>query len=167
MKLNPSQCGATISKCGLYRYRLWRGWGEQGGVGWTNPLTVLARNPSTADASLPDPTINVECGWASRHGYDGLDKYNIQAFRAADPAMCPAGLEGFGPANERYLTEVALFSPAVVVAWGASADPLCVAKVVDIFRDCGTVMLCWGVNADGSPRHPLRRKLGELHVWHP
>ena len=44
--------GATISPCGLYRYRLWRGWNPE-----LPTVNFVMLNPSTADDAVDDPTI--------------------------------------------------------------------------------------------------------------
>lgn len=43
---------ALISQCGQYRYWLTRIWDET-----IRPLPIIMLNPSTADASIDDPTI--------------------------------------------------------------------------------------------------------------
>lgn len=46
---------AKISECGLYRYELTRHWSEGRGI-----CTFVMCNPSTADASHDDPTMDMQ-----------------------------------------------------------------------------------------------------------
>ena len=44
--------GAVISDCGTHRYALWRVWDHSKGL-----VMFIMLNPSTANATEPDPTI--------------------------------------------------------------------------------------------------------------
>lgn len=101
--------GATISKDGRYRYRLWREWrlwperahwrwmeGEDGKVAVDGAGEPLGRpkvvlfvmlNPSTADGEEDDPTIRRCVDFSRRWGYDRMEVVNLFAFRATDPAQ--------------------------------------------------------------------------------
>jgi hypothetical protein len=52
--------GADISPCGRYRYALWRKWGAGG------TCVFVWLNPSTADATFDDQTINQGPLWRVR-----------------------------------------------------------------------------------------------------
>ena len=66
---------AVISDCGKYRYVLERDKGS-------NPLVFLMLNPSTADASLDDPTIRRCRRFSEDNGYTGIVVVNLYAYRA-------------------------------------------------------------------------------------
>ena len=141
---------AVIDPCGRYRYSLSRYWSER----CTKVMIICGANPSTADDQVDDPTIRREMGFAKREGCDGLVKVNVSAFRATDPKKCPPGEAGFGPDNRHTLARVAA-NGAVICAWGSVADPVNVKLALDIFRQVGATLWCFGVTKDGHPKHPL------------
>ena len=77
---------AVISECGRYRYMLTRQWagGHTSTGTWLLPIIML--NPSTADASIDDPTIRRCAAFAKREGWHGIRVVNLFAFRATEVA---------------------------------------------------------------------------------
>lgn len=144
---------AIISPCGTYRYELQRRRGidypERGAA------VFCMLNPSTADASIDDPTIRRCRGFADAWGCDGLIVVNLYALRATDPRELRRHSEPIGPENDFQLRSVARCLGDIVCAWGANADPSRVRDVVAIFRDAGARLWCLGTTKDGHPRHPL------------
>lgn len=145
---------ASISPCGLYRYRLTRNWG----AGAMMPFIML--NPSTADAELDDPTIRRCMGFARREGAGGIAVVNLFALRATNPDRLREERFPFGPKNRDALWEVAIVSAEtqtpVVAAWGAGGtvhggDNLC----IKIMQAEGAILRCLGKTRGGHPRHPL------------
>lgn len=171
--------GAEISDCGRYRYRLWRSWGD----GPRLPFVML--NPSTADADQDDPTIRRCVGFARRESYVGIEVVNLFAWRATDPkdlADTPDDIIFGFPRNVDVLERLMADHPVVVAAWGARfAEVVRRQKTLSYQRpdirgfvpnaDYGvsdhpkmiqamanqndTQLVCLGVTADRSPRHPL------------
>lgn len=104
--------GATFSPCGLYRYSLWRKW-ESG------PMCVfIGLNPSTADATLDDPTIRRCLGFSKAWGFSGLLMLNLFAYRATDPADMKAAKDPIGPDNDQALHFAHSNTTTVIAAWG-------------------------------------------------
>lgn len=104
-----------------YRYLLWRRWSTG-----TRFVTYIMANPSTADATVDDPTIRRCIGFAKRDGYDGLRVVNLFAWRATNPDdLVDARADGVdivGEGNDHTLDSVltlgALPDGLVVAAWG-------------------------------------------------
>jgi hypothetical protein len=144
---------AIISDCRSYRYRLSREWDTFTGAGTV--LWVML-NPSTADASLDDPTIRRCLGFSKAWGFAGLLVGNLFALRSKDPKDIGKHPDPIGPKNDRHLREMAesCYVSMVVVAWGANVDPYRAAAVCDILRPHASIY-CLGRTKDGSPRHPL------------
>jgi hypothetical protein len=143
---------ARISECGTYRYWLTRGWDD------TRPaLLFVMLNPSTADASIDDPTIRRCVGFARRDGYGSVAVANLFAYRATDPKALLTCADAVGPLNDQYLgmalTERARRGLPTVAAWGAHAPAGRVADVLAIAPDAD--WRCLGVTKAGAPRHPL------------
>lgn len=142
---------AIISPDDLYRYSLWRAWGAG------KSLRFVMLNPSTADASLDDPTIRRCMGFARREGYDGLTVLNLYAYRSTDPKALLTCADAVGPDNDRHLTahlmEAAAVRQPVVAAWGANAHPDRVGRVLSLWPDVD--WRCLGTTKQGAPRHPL------------
>lgn len=104
--------GANISACGHYRYTLWRKW-AQGGT-----AMFVGLNPSTADATLDDPTIRRCIGFARAWGYGSLCMLNLFAYRATQPADMLAQTDPVGPENDDWLLRMTAQADVVVAAWG-------------------------------------------------
>lgn len=156
--------GAALSADGVYRYQLWRHWGD----GSAGTAVFLMLNPSTASALIDDATIRKCIGFAKRWGLHGIRVVNLFAFRSTKPeglvlTTCPVGLH-----NDDVLRAVLGHrgaehepAPRVVAAWGSCSKSkvrylteVRAANVVgNIVAD--VPLLCLGTAKDGSPRHPL------------
>lgn len=146
---HPYQSSATISGCGQYRYRLSRLAGD------AQPLAFIMLNPSTADASIDDPTIRRCIGFAASHGYAGINVFNLYALRATDPKELWTHPDPVGPDNDFHLNLAAAQHKQLVCAWGGNAKPGRVDHVRQLFLEAGCQLKCLGKNKDGSPKHPL------------
>jgi len=138
---------AHFSRCGRYRYALWRTWDVS-----LPSVCFIALNPSTADATRDDPTMRRCIAFARRWGFGGMAVGNIFAFRATRPADMKAEPNPIGRANDRWLQRLASESPLVVAAWGSHGAWMGrEAQVLALLAD----VECLGVTASGAPRHPL------------
>lgn len=144
---------AEISPCGQYRYTLTRPplapYPDRG----TAAFCML--NPSTADATLDDPTIRRCRGFAERWGCNGITVVNLYALRSKDPRALWNHADPVGPMNDYWLRLVARECGGMVCAWGANAKPERVAQAVQALRAAGAKLYCLGTTKDGHPRHPL------------
>lgn len=148
-------CGADISSCKQYRYRLWRAWGFGDQVLW------IMLNPSTADSRVNDPTIRRCINFTKAWGCDGFEVVNLYALRATNPRELKNHHNPYGPTGGRALKKA--LNDAwrhVIVAWGAATalkrDEL-EEREQAILRWVpeGTVLQCLGITKMGHPRHPL------------
>jgi hypothetical protein len=78
----------------------------------------MGLNPSTADETLNDRTINREIAFARAWGFAGLAKWNAFGFRATKPRDMKAAHDPVGPDNDKYLVEMAAGAGIIVAAWG-------------------------------------------------
>jgi hypothetical protein len=145
---------ALISECGLYRYKLTRFWGPE------HALPFVMLNPSTADASVDDPTIRRCMGFARREKAGGIIVVNLYGLRATEPAELHKIRDPFGPenrANIHALGKWAFFAGTpIVCAWGAhgwfkSAN----RDTVHLLKSTGASLVCLGTTKAGEPKHPL------------
>lgn len=144
---------AVVSDCGRYRYLLTRGWGE-------GPrLAIVMLNPSTADASVDDPTIRRCMAFAWRDGYAGIEVANLYALRATRPSALETASDPEGPDNFKHLEAMAQRHAGrkILCAWGASqyAAPEHVRGVFNLLGGYEAELCCLGETAKGAPRHPL------------
>lgn len=140
--------GATFSDDRMYRYELWREWEP------TRPaFVVIGLNPSTADENNDDPTIRRCMGFARRFDCGQLVMLNLYAFRATSPKDMLAAVDPVGPRTDEILRWHAERERTqyTVAAWGANATLERAAVVAEMFP----TLHCFGVNANGSPKHPL------------
>ncbi len=142
---------ATVSLCGLYRYRLDRFWGAAPAL----PFVML--NPSTADAEIDDPTIRRCMGFARREGAGGVIVCNLYAFRATRPDDLWRAADPCGPDNEKALSGLASWASyagmPIVCAWGTHGGKN--NRPIALMLDAGAKLLCLGLTKGGHPRHPL------------
>lgn len=150
---------AVLSPDGRYRYRLRRMWASD----LPHVLFVML-NPSTADASIDDPTIRRCMSFARTWHHGGIEVVNLFAYRTHDPdeldliRTLDGGGDIVGPDNDRHVGE-ALSDPlvgTVVVAWGAHM----LARIRG--RNMYRLILahdhrpmCLGITKKGDPTHPL------------
>jgi Uncharacterized protein conserved in bacteria len=148
MVLDTGSSWAVISECGRYRYELGRRWDSTGPL-----LEWIMLNPSTADASADDPTIRRCMAFAKRWGYGGIVVRNLFALRATNPQALLARdlIDSISPDNFVYLSR--LDADCTIAAWGAHAATLEWRNAG--FRIRRPNLFCLGVNANGSPKHPL------------
>ena len=139
---------AKISECGKYRYLLTRVWGDG------DSAVFLMLNPSTADATVDDPTIRRCIGFAKAWGYAGISVVNLFAWRATKPRELHKARDPVGPENDDWIRKTC-DGRLVVCAWGAVADVHWrrVAHVVSMLP--GANLRCLGTTRSGAPRHPL------------
>jgi hypothetical protein len=143
---------AIISACGQYRYRLTREPHDQHTT--AGPALFIMLNPSTADASLDDPTIRRCRGFAKAWDCRGLIVANLYALRATDPAQLWKHRDPVGEDNDAMLAALVREHETVVCAWGANARPDRVAALRKMFHRLSRPV-CLGVTKAGAPRHPL------------
>lgn len=156
---------AVISECGSYRYTLDRG-DPADGQFWG----VVMVNPSTATATLDDPTIRKLLGFAERNGWAGFRVVNLFAYRATDVKELRNVADPVGPRNDTYIEQMLATCDNVLVAWGAISKlpPALQSRwgdVVDMIHamkhqphQIGTPV------AGGHPRHPLMPSYDEP-IW--
>lgn len=118
---------------------------------------VIGCNPSTAGALKPDATMRS----VLRLLQHNVTMLNLCPERATKiEALRPVGL---GDADETNLAEITwriLGADRVIAAWGAVAmrsprTRALIGRVRQRIESDGGNLLCWGRNADGTPKHPL------------
>ncbi len=149
--------GATISPCGRYRRELVR-WKEKASARGGYVLWV-GMNPSTADASVDDPTCRREWNYTCAWGYGQYIKMNIGDYRATNPRDLPADGSAVAPGNLEAIIANAISAERIIIAHGNPPKPLAKAA-----RDLFNMLLesrasdrvyCLGLTAQQWPRHPL------------
>jgi hypothetical protein len=128
----------------------------------------IGMNPSTADIHCDDPTVAGCCERARLWGYGGLVMLNAFAYRATAKAGLLTVADPVGPLNDATIEEFAPRAGIVVVGWGQPPKPLRGrgADVARILAAVGVQPMCFAVNADGSPKHPLYvRRDAALVPW--
>lgn len=140
------QRGADISHCGRYRYTLWRRWGPG------HMCMFVGLNPSTADATVDDPTIRRCVAFARSWGYSGLLMTNLFAWRATDPRDMLAADDPVGPDNDQTLRATWLAAGITVAAWGTHGTHQ--GRDAHV-RAMLPALHCLRLTKDGHPGHPL------------
>lgn len=123
-------------------------------------------NPSTADATLDDPTIRRVRHFSAKVACGRFLVVNVWGWRATQPSDLWAALqrgeytEAMRSANLDAIAAAGAQADALFVAFGAEPWRKHRAAVDDAVRalvwsnDC-LVPDCLGLTRDGAPRHPL------------
>lgn len=146
---------ATFSADGRYRQLMRRWLGEAFPKRY---IMFIGMNPSTADATVNDPTCAREWTFAQREGFDAMVKANVGDYRATDPKMLLApGVVAVSAENIPTIREAAAKAGRVVLCHGKLNKALAPAgkEIVDALKADGIELWCLGKNGDGSPKHPL------------
>jgi hypothetical protein len=146
--------GASFSEDGRHRYRLSRL--LTGSSGSTALFVML--NPSTADASINDPTVRRCIGFAHQWGFGRLVVVNLFSLRSTDPKALYADPEKATGDPTNWSTIATCAGDAadlVVCAWGAhGALHGRGERIAGMLRRLGRPHHL-GLTNGGHPRHPL------------
>lgn len=148
--------GAVYSSCGRYRQRLSRDWTAAGMPART--VLFVGMNPSVASAEVSDPTCHRELTFARDWGYTRYLKGNVLDWRATSPRDLPAEAAiACSAANIPALLDMVQEAETVVLAHGRLPDRYqgVVQRVIALLAQTGRPMKCFGLNKDGSAKHPL------------
>ena len=143
--------GAAMSTCKRYRYSLWRDWKDG------DRCNFIMLNPSTADATLNDPTVERCQRRAHQWGYGGLVVSNLFALRSTDPKALLENEDPIGRGdNDLAILSAALASRLVVCAWGNHGSILDRStKVRDMLVKARIPLYYLKLAKAGEPCHPL------------
>lgn len=149
---------ALISPCGKYRYWLTRN--IESLFPSSSCIIWVMLNPSTADASLDDPTIRKCIGFTKRLRCKKLVVINLFAFRATHPKELKKAEDPFGPDNEDWqhsiLTRMADTPNRIIAAWGIHGTLLNAGDdFKSILTEKNKPAWCLGLTKNGQPKHPL------------
>ena len=149
LSLFPSDVGGDAIIQDQYRYQLARWWGPDPRV-----LLWILLNPSLADATHTDRTLEKCMQFTKREGYQRLQIVNIFAFRSTDPDNLRSTADPVGPHNKHYVLQAAAGADRIIIGWGNHAT----------LRGQDREMLTWlapyqlwclRVTNAGHPWHPL------------
>ena len=144
------ESGADFSSCEKYRYRLWRRWEDGPSVAF------VMLNPSTADATHNDPTIERCHRRAVAMGFGALEVVNIFAFRATDPKDLKKAKKPVGPQNDTVLLDCARRVDMTICAWGSHGDFLDRGEAIrHLLKENSLQAHILALTKKGHPRHPL------------
>lgn len=139
--------GAKFSDDGKYRYSLWRIWDES-----LPKVMCIGLNPSTANASKNDNTINILISVLKRLNYGGFYMTNCFAFITSKPELLehnPMSDE----CNNNVLTVTAGECKDVLFAWGNFEVIREVGRDKEL-EEMFPNAKCFGKNKNGTPFHP-------------
>lgn len=144
--------GAVFSERGVYRYGLWRSWGD-------GPLVLFVLlNPSTADSEADDPTVRKCTRFVKRWSpaWGGLCIVNLFAYRSSDPSILQALVDPVGgPETDAIISICAASAELRIAAWGARPFVQKQAElVIHRLREHGPLHCLW-LTGKGAPQHPL------------
>lgn len=143
---------AVFSACGTYRHLLDEPGEHQCAIVMLNPSK--AGSVDAAGVTISDPTANRVREFRKSWGYSGHIIVNAYDKVSTDPKQLWSGAPPCSPDADAYLMAAATL-PLIVVAWGRHAKRERVLQVQRILQAFGGELYCWGVNEDGSPKHPL------------
>ncbi len=144
--LFDNNSGAEFSKCGKYRYKLWRIWNVS-----LPKAMCIGLNPSTANAEKNDQTINYLIKMLSVLGYGGFYMMNLFAWISSNPDDLLTCNDALGDNNNK-LKEVEAICSDVIICWGNFKQAE--QRIKDVLPNYPNAK-CFGVSKSGKPLHPL------------
>lgn len=148
-----------------HRYTLWREFEPE--LARTelqdSYVQFIGLNPSTADEVQDDPTIRRCINFARAWGYGALCMTNLFGFRATDPRVMKLQPHPIGADNTNQIREVAEGAGIIIAAWGRHGLHCGrQAQVLDALQPWREKLHHFGLNSDGTPKHPLYLKASTL-----
>jgi len=134
-----------------YRYVLYRDWNQKEVL---PHLVVIGLNPSVADEQHDDRTVRKCISFARREKFGSLTVLNIFAFRTTKSNELLKCSDPIGRDNDYHILQECENATKVVVAWGTNGKIFDRSqKVLNLLKKIR--LFCFGVNRDGTPKHPL------------
>lgn len=154
MKYHPTQIGNNKTRYALI---------QEG----QKTLFVIGLNPSTANESSPDPTMQFTMRIAEYNGYDGFIMLNLYPLRATKPKDLPKDYDIELHKQNLYEIENLLKSRTNVDVWLAFGNGICKRKYLSsCFEDILKLLEKYdahlyyinSLTKSGYPPHPLYQK---------
>jgi hypothetical protein len=143
---------AGISSCKRYRWWLYR---ELVSAGKARLIIWVMMNPSTADHSKNDPTINKVMSYSKSWGFTDLLVLNIYAIRSTQQANIKGRV---GSRNDWWLSTIFSYASRhnipVICAWGRNHKDRG-DEVRELAKQSGIKLLCLEHATNREPKHPL------------
>ena len=138
---------AIISKDKKYRYRLSRIWSD------SPTITYIMLNPSKADDQFDDKTIKRLIFFTKKFGFGGFYVGNLYPKITPYVNVLYDDLSHNKIENRRHIKFMINKSSKVVFAWGKTIEstPKWIHKIIE-------KPFCFGLNKNGTPKHPLYLK---------
>ncbi len=144
---------ALISDDQKYRYFLTRDLPND----FDEVCLFIMLNPSTADASINDPTIKRCMDFAASWEYGHLWVGNLFAYRSTDPEVLEGPVDAVGRQNDQWLLRMSQKADLIIAAWGNAGAlrdrNLQVQKLIGVDK-----MRHLGLTQMYQPKHPLYLK---------
>ena len=147
-----------------YRYVL--------GVRCDSPLICIGINPSTADPTRLDPTLQSVDRIARGNGFDGFMMMNVYPQRATVPTdldkACNPLLHAENVAAFRHVFSLCEGTPTIWAGWGTLIDKRpylfdCLRDLIAVSEECGARWVTFGARSKaGHPHHPLYLRADSL-----
>lgn len=153
----PVSATARFDAKRVYRYRLVRRWDS------TRPAVAwIMLNPSTATATVDDPTIRRVVCFSRDWGFGSVDVVNLFAQRATHPGELRESPAPVGPGNDEAIVSAVSSADVVMAAWGNHGrlpNPVTglsrAGEVLELIGNGVVPLRCLGATRQHQPRHPL------------
>ena len=145
--------GAEFSACRHYRYLLWRIWDADLPL-----MAAIMLNPSTADETANDPTVERMERRARAGNFGGLLVGNAYGLRSTDPDGLYSADDPVGIGNDDAIERIARQSALVICGWGTHCDKVQAGRsseVMGLIRRAGKIPHALALTKSGQPGHPL------------
>lgn len=120
-------------------------------------ITFIMLNPSIADLTYCDPTLQRCIKFTKSWGYGGFYAVNLFAYRATKPADLKKAIDPIGRENNRYILDYSKKGDKVIFAWGQAIKGKKLSSRVNKVRQLlhGIAPYYIALTKDGIPKHPL------------
>lgn len=146
--------GAILSLCRTYRYLLDRQLPRLFPSKLNTVLFVLL-NPSTADETVPDPTLGRCMDFSRQLNAKLVQIVNLYGYRSSEPEDLWIVDDPVGPDNDNHLEAALVAADLVICGWGTNAKQDRVDAFLALAHKHKVSLTALHINADGSPGHPL------------
>lgn len=148
--VNIDSIKANFSECMKYRYTLTFDYCSNDANSRTKKLSIILKNPSSADEKKADQTINRVQQYVFEHFKDvkTVVILNLFAFRATDASDVEKNRRDnnlefiIGPFNDKNILDNVISSDYLIFAWGGRSSinrkfyDLRISNLLELIKDC-------------------------------